>query len=406
MKRRARDGAAIVASLVVACAAVASCNFVVGVGDYSVGEADGTGGPGDETGPSIDTGIDTGIDRGAGIDATTPPGDARADVADARADAGPLRVDAGEGGPVGPVDAGVDAMPDAGAVVCGHGIPTGATFTSLVSSCVLATGCDPFAFPISVSNCITNDSFHALAGLSCLTSITSCTGATNSYYTCQGTRIAQECGATSTSSCVNNVAFDCSGVNVLPGVATDCNLTGGTCTTYFDDQGNSRADCAVVPTCTGTDAGNQCSGNDLYTCTPRGVGAPGVGLGISCTAIDATCTTATSGGTLCYFNGITTCNNLGTAACSGTTLQVCTPYGQQYDYDCSRAGGTCASDALGNVGCVSPGCTPTTPCVESCDGNHTITACVGGVPYPIDCTKYDTFTSCGPTTGGGNVYCF
>jgi hypothetical protein len=302
-------------------------------------------------------------------------------------------------------------MPDAGAVVCGQGIPTSAAFTSLVSSCVLATGCDPFgSFLLSVSDCITNDSFHAIPGLSCLSSITSCTGTTNSYYTCQGTRIAQECATTYTSNCANNVAFDCSEAILIPtgpGYATNCNLVGGTCETYVDDQGNSRADCAVVPTCTGTDAGNQCSvaANDLYTCTPGGVGATNIGLGISCTAIDATCAT-TTGGTFCYFNGSTTCNNLGAAACSGTALKACTSIGQEFDYDCSRAGGTCASDTRGNIGCVSPGCSPTTPCTESCDGLHTITACVGGVPYPIDCTQYDAFTSCGTNSMTGNVYCF
>jgi hypothetical protein len=408
MKRRARDGAAIAASLLVACAAVVSCNFVVGVGDYSVGEADGTGGgPGDETSPEVDTGID----RGAGTDATTPPADARVDArATDASDGGPLPIDAGDGGPVRPGldagDAGTDAIPDAGVVVCGQGLPTGGAFTSLVSSCVLAASCDPFAFPIEISDCITNDSFHAFAGLSCLTSITTCTGATNSYYSCKGTRIAQECAPTSISSCANNVAFDCSGVDIFPGVATDCNVTGGTCTTYVDSQSNSRASCAVVPTCTGTDAGIQCSGNDLYTCTPpRGVGATGIGLGVSCTAIDATCATAT-GGSDCYYNGSTTCTNLGTAGCSGTTLRECTSMGQQFDFDCSHAGGTCASDALGNIACVSPGCPTTSSCVESCDSDHTITVCVGGAPYAIDCTKYDTFTSCGTITSTGAVYCF
>ena len=43
------------------------------------------------------------------------------------------------------------------------------------------------------------------------------------------------------------------------------------------------------------------------------------------------------------------------------------------------------------------------PVVASCDGNSTITACVGGAPLPIDCSAIDStdgFAFCGVTANG------
>jgi hypothetical protein len=416
MKRAARDGAAIAAVLLVASGAVAGCNVLVGVGDYSVGdaEADGTSGAENESGTPVDAGSDQSIGArdgqgdGAGGQGDAPA-DSRNDRVDSSAvDARPLdtgadRVDSS------PPDSAIDVGIDVGSPVveagppptCGQAIPTGPAFASLVNACVLATGCEPLEFAVSLSDCITNDSLHAVPGFACLPSITSCLGATNSYYSCVGTRAASECASTTVSSCSNNVAVDC-----FFGSATNCGPTGGTCETYTDSNGNSRADCAVLPTCMVTDESPQCSGNTSYTCLPpTGVGTAGVGFGLSCTGIDATCTSTTSGGTGCYYNGSATCGNLGAATCSdATTLQACTSTGQQFNYDCSRAGGTCATDTLGDIACVSPGCSPTSTCMESCDGNHTVTVCVGGVSYAIDCTQHGNFTSCGVLTDG-NVYC-
>jgi hypothetical protein len=49
-------------------------------------------------------------------------------------------------------------------------------------------------------------------------------------------------------------------------------------------------------------------------------------------------------------------------------------------------------------------------CTESCDGAHTITACVGGAPVPIDCKDYG-FNACDTSSPLNNssqtfAFCF
>lgn len=426
MTRRPSAGRAVAGALIVGCGGVlASCNLIVGVGDYSVGDdaaTDGTGGGadggadvgGDDVGQDQTTDVRTdqargpdGSNDGGQADAIDASGEATADspagdALDAGVDRG-----IGEGGDGGGRDAeGGVGDAEAGVVNCGQGIPTGSAFQSLVSSCVLATGCDPFDFPVSLSDCITRDVLHAVPGFNCFASITSCTGATNSHYSCGGTRFAvPECSTTNTSSCAGNVALDCTNSAApLSGVATNCSLRGGTCQTYTDTSNNSRADCVVAPTCTLGDGGDQCSGNFLYTCTPTADAGP-LALGFNCARLPGTCTQTASGGS-CFLNGSGTCVNTGTGSCSGATAEGCTNSGQLFSYDCTKAGGACADDGLGTVGCVSQGCSLTTACTEACNGTM-LTACVGGVPYTIDCTRYGDnggFTQC-ITTASGTVRC-
>jgi hypothetical protein len=421
MRRRLRNGAlALTASLVGSLGVLASCNFIVGVGDYAVGEGatDATsGGPEVGNGGDVvaDLTADRGNDQGPAGDARgdgmdggrDAPGDATGDrPPDAAADIGP-DVDAqgdAQGDAAGGADSAEAGNTDADAgVTCGANLAAEADastdFQKLVNTCVLAASCDPFVFPVSISDCISNNTFAATGSLACLTTIADCNG----FYGCQGVRSTTpvECPSTSTPGyCdpVNNIAFDC-----YNAAAINCVPSGGTCRTFTDDRGNSRADCAVVDPCTVGSGGLQCSGNNLYGCFSTDGGPTGVGYGRYCST-SSTCATTASGGTDCYFNGSAACGDAGTAACQGaSTLAVCSPVRQSFPYDCTRAGGTCAEDDAGNAGCVLPGCSLNTGCAEACDFNGILTVCVGGAPLTIDCTKYG-YTVCG---GGGNgpVYC-
>jgi hypothetical protein len=413
MKKRARGRTALLSALLAGTSgSLASCEWIVGTGDYAVGEA---GADGTMSGADVGNGE---IDSGGGMDSTREAaaadgtgrdamaGDAPEDAAGERrgdASASEGGVDAAGGG--GDADAGV---PEAEAGVdCGQGIPTGAAFTSLVNTCVFVTSCDPYVLPLQLSDCITNTTLDGAGDggpFSCLSTITDCNG----YYACQGVRLATgsatECSGFA-SSCSGNVAYDCSGGAdggvPSPGTVTNCALTPGPCQTYTDTLGNSRADCVVVPSCTVPDGGgSQCSGNNIYTCVSTDGGTTGIGYGRNCG--QATCV-ANANDARCSFVGGGLCGAVSSNACNGATLQeTCTSPTQQFNYDCSRAGGTCNTDTLGNHGCVSPGCPLSTTCAESCNGTL-VTTCVGGAPYTVDCLGYGQFRRCFATTGSSPV---
>jgi hypothetical protein len=427
MKRRMKDASVIVGALAFFSGAAAGCNLLVGVGDYSIAD----GGAPDTSTQVPDTGTVTGSDGQGDVvigDATSADvRDGRADASmDARADAandhtnasadGEDLVDAGEARDVkprpeaaSPVDAGESdvALSDAEAgpppPTCGAFVPpTQATFQQLVTTCMMAISCDPFVFPVSLSDCITKDVLRSTGSYACLSTIADCNG----WYNCQGDRFStlDECPGFSSFCDTNNTAFDC--VVAYPGLVTNCTKQGGTCVQYTDDFGDSRADCVVVPSCTDVDGGVQCSpNNQAISCIN------GQGFGLNCTAVDSTCQAGTTVGQSCAPNG-NVCSSPGTTSCSdGTTLSTCDVTSQGFTYDCSRAGDTCTTGDAGS-GCVAPGCALPSSCVESCDGLNTLTVCVGGAPFTIDCTQYG-FTSCGPIAldGGpagpelGNVYC-
>ncbi|HZU85038.1 MAG TPA: hypothetical protein VE987_19035 [Polyangiaceae bacterium] len=396
MKRRSWGGAAFLLATLGGGVAAAGCNLLVGVGDYSIadGGTDGTFGGADAPIGSEDAAAD----RSASADAA---GDGRSDAGDARPDHDAARANDAAVEDTG-LDAGTDAGGDAAGpetgVTCGQTLPppnpdAGTDFQKLVTTCVLAISCDPFLFPITLSDCITRNELQAILPVACLTQITDCSG----YYACQGSRYATatECPAGSTTGMCGGtnqeLAIDC-----FTGSVKNCAKTGGTCATVTDANG-LRADCVVVPSCTDTSGNLLCTNNQLYSCFQ------GVGYGSSCDALGATCSTTGSRGTDCYFNSTTTCTTPGTATCStGTTVTACAEANQRFDFDCSRAGGSCQTDATGNGACVAPGCSTTSSCAEVCTG-AVVTACVGGAPYTIDCTQYG-FSSC--AGGAGNpVYC-
>jgi hypothetical protein len=402
-----RGYSAVLLALVAGSAgALASCGFVVGVGDYVVGDA--------ASDATADHATDVGSDRfdtgsgGDGADVTLgdamrdAPGDTaseRMDAQDAQSDRAP---DSGvEDADTGTSDAdGGSAEADAG-VDCGQGIPTSLVdYQALVRTCVLAVSCDPYLFPVTLSDCITQNALQAANSFACISTITSCAGATNSFYSCEGVRFAttSECpGLTSSCDTVNQVAIDCN-YSMITGVVTDCSRTPTTsCQIYQDSGTSSNAGCVVNDPCSLADGGG-CTNNSIFDCVATSDG--GVGIGRNCG--NASCVSA-AGGPICQFNGSVACADAGETSCNGSTLQKCETSGQAFNYDCTRAGGYCITNDAGISSCVSPGCGPSSSCTESCDSvTGTLSVCVGGAAYAIDCTQYG-FSGCSNT--GPIVYC-
>jgi hypothetical protein len=332
--------------------ASAGCNFIVGVGDYSVGDA------------SVDTGSPSGDDSsggdGPGLDTTAP-------------DSGPP-----ESGP-----------PEAGPPVCGQGLPTGADFQALVKSCLFTVSCNPYFFSENISDCITHDYLESSPSFSCLKAIgtcaefTACWGVANAALAdCPNTGPAASCDA-------NNRAITCT--DQANGTVHDCAKLGGMCGTYVDPTSTMMtAGCLVNPTCTDTDSMDHCFGNNDYVC----IG--GKGYGQSCASINSTCTTV-GGSSACFFAN-PACSSSGYSCTNnGNTLQWCSDAKQSFAFDCARAGLSCVADVDAGTGyCVAPGCTESNAanCTESCGADgKTLGLCVGGAPFPLDCTQYG-FAKC------------
>jgi hypothetical protein len=355
MTRRARIGAAVLTALLAGSgAALASCNFIVGVGDYTVGdaaEADGTNGGGN----------DAGSDRGiAMVDAIGGGLDVRVN----RLDATPDRITA-----VGP---------------CGQSLPIGQPdFQRLVDTCVLTISCDPHFFNVTISDCIGLDFLQSNGSTACLSTIRDCNG----FYSCDGVRAATaaECPDGGVSAlCANNVAVNCNSQ-----IARNCTKFGGTCGQYIDSTGAAAVGCIVVPSCVDTDGGDQCLGNKDYVCIS------GVGYGLDCTTISATCANRGSG-TTCYYDA-PMCTTVGNV-CNGDRLTACFSDNRSFTYNCARSGLSCSVDDAGVGTCVDRACATAVPCTEGCETDgHTLRACVGGAPYAIDCAQYPPYTSCTST---------
>jgi hypothetical protein len=386
MIRRARAQARLRGSLLLALGgALTGCGWVVGAGDYAVGDAT-TDSPGEEASsmPGDDSPADVfpGASHGETADAAIGIPDAPSDN-DGSADA----------------DSG-----DSAGLACGEVPPASqASFNQIVRSCVLAISCSPDVFAFNASECINREEFLSSGQLSCLSTIADCNG----FFECWGERISTlaDCPATLPAvrcDVANNLAIDCSGM-----VVVDCNRRGGTCATYVDSTGNTEAYCVVAPSCSETDGLNHCTvTNSFYTCNS------GVGFGVNCTLFDGTCNTFTDAGASCYENG-PACTQPG-YACSNGVLTHCNPasYRQSTRVDCAAQGFSCSvSDDGGTGSCLAPGCLNLDACpIESCgpDGK-TLTVCAGGAPYPVDCSSLGNgFTSCATLKSSSGVvygYC-
>jgi len=372
--------------------ALGGCNLIVGSGDYVVGDAAVAGGDASAAGPdgSLDDAATTHPESGTTVDSGSTP-DAGGDTPD-----GAFVFEGGV-----PLEAGsAVSCSSSGALVLGSQA-TSADFQKLVDSCVLAVNCDPGLFAVTVSDCITDNYLQAVGSVACLATITDCDG----YYGCQGRRVATqaECqGKGTTGFCTGNVATTCDGTPYI-GSVQNCDKLGGTCATHLSGS-DVVAECVVVPSCadagTNNDSTNHCAGNKVYECID------GAGYGEDCAAINSTCADRGDiNGALCYFNA-SACSASG-SRCSGGVFTSCSSDNtQQFDYQCTRAGLSCVDNAS-DVACVAPGCAPpsTSKCTESC-GADTITAevCVGGAPYPIDCSQHG-FSRCIFDSADGYAFC-
>jgi len=280
---------------------------------------------------------------------------------------------------------------EAGPVQCGDGIASGDEFDQLVKSCVLAVSCDPYFADWTVRNCISYDLLHAYPSDACLLGLQSC----NDYYGCNHVRRAAlaDCpSAGAKASCDGGLAVNCAGQGT--GAVIDCSKAGtGVCGTFTNAAGAVVADCVVVGSCSDApDAGEHCSGNDLYTCfNGKGYGGH-CGTGLTCTTV--------AGQTGCYYD-LPTCSTPDTYECSGDAVRYCSTAKTLISENCAATGSTCALDDAGVGRCVSPGCTvdDAKGCTESCGADgKTLNTCIGGVPYAIDCTQLDTFTQCAQAT--------
>jgi hypothetical protein len=348
---------AVLAALCSAAATGAGCNLIVDSSGYAVRGAGVDGSTGD-TGAG-DTGVgDTGVEaspKDGGTETST-------------GDAGPPR--------------------DGAAAVCGQGLASGADFTQMVESCVLAVSCDPYFFDQTLAFCLTYDGLHRAAAYTCLAGIHSCAD----YFTCSHVRQATiaDCPNTGASAaCNGSLAINCDDQGL--GAVRDCASLGGPCSTYEGSDG-TVADCVVAPDCTDPDTDQHCTAdNQLYSCIN------GTGFGENC-GTDETCTTV-DGNTGCYFSQ-PSCAVSESYACNGAALTFCSDALQQFVDHCGLSGSTCELTDAGIGYCVSPGCTiPTVAnCTESCaaDGT-TLETCIGGAQYAVDCTKYG-FTACGQAT--------
>lgn len=365
----------------------AGCNLVVGAGDYHVASDQS----GDATTPLPDVivgagdgfsppdGTSSGKDAPSGNDAT-PPGD----------DGGPPQGDDG-GGETGPVEAGPP---------CGSTLLVGTTdFDNLVRGCVLHFACSPTGEnangvtpSFSIGTCIAEDDLATFGATACEKSAANCAD----IVSCSGFGYATgaDCdGGTSVRCGAGNIAITCdpaSNAQHYPGVTTDCTRQGGTCRVFVDtDAGDTapQADCEIVAHCSEPDQATGCTdGGAFYECIN------GVGYGQQCSNFQTHCDPTSPA---CYYNS-PACTAANTPLCSGATAQTCTIDGQLQALHCEHAGLSCDSSS-GTGTCYAPGC-DSVACTEGCNGNM-LTACVGGAPLAIDCSKYS------PTSGGPGMTC-
>lgn len=374
-------------------ASTASCNLVVGAGDYVVGGAH-------DGGPTVTPGdADTDAQPMTLPDAVAPGSDATNPTPDTGApppDDGPTTTS-----DTGPTTA---CAPDAGS------LPTGdPAFQQLVKACLLTVTCDPLFFPVTVSQCIATDYLDTHFATKCLASITSC----DDYYACEGTRIAtlSECAGSSTSgmdigSCNGSVATSC--LTTGDGTVSNCAALGGTCTVFHESDYASFMDtgagCEILSSCSDpTDGSVHCSaGNAVYSCVATDT-TTNLGIVDESCAPGSSC--STSSGVVGCFATTTACTAPGTS-CSGGNLTTCEALSsgnEQYTSACSVAGLACTpSTGVTAASCELPGCA-TSGCTESClDATH-LQACIGGAPYVVDCAGLG-FAACTSGTFSNTDY--
>jgi hypothetical protein len=244
----------------------------------------------------------------------------------------------------------------------------------VVKGCVLQTGCHPYLPTTSISQCVTYQTLRAFPQGDCGTSSDSCADfracAKYGYYDGSG------CTGTVEALCEGNAGVFCSGEFSSE---FDCDL-GTTCELVVTADGD-RAGCRFPDSCSEPDGTAVCDGNLHYSCRD------GARYGGDCAASGAMCRLDDdTGSTACYY--VTpTCSSPDTVECGAADrIDLCTTAGTTVHYECAGGLG-CALDDEGDAWCLAPGCTPDTPCTESCSGTE-LTLCYGSIPVTVDCRDY------------------
>jgi len=283
--------------------------------------------------------------------------------------------------------------------------------TSVVRACVLWLGCNPLYPDVTLSGCITYNTPGAFPSNACVASATACTGTTGIQSCIGAGYTSTECsGRTDGVYCIANKAVHCDSTMTTGGWFLDCTKRGGTCQTYVDpDTSTPTAACLVKPSCTESSGSLWCTtGTASTTDDPIYECVNGVGFGRYCSNFGDECFD-TGLGAGCYHSSGTYCvppsdpMGVGTTptnpACSTATATACADNYRTMSFNCATSGLGCTVGATAAY-CLAPGCTTAQAdaCQESCDTTSaTVTVCVGGASYKINCKSYG-FNTCGSYT--------
>jgi hypothetical protein len=242
----------------------------------------------------------------------------------------------------------------------------------VVKACLLQASCHPYLPTTSISTCVTYQTLRAFTQGDCGTSSDDCAD----FRACSGYGYYGGTGCTSTveALCEENTGVLCSGEF---SVEFDCDP--GTTCEVLAGADRDTVGCRHPDACTEADDTRVCDGN-LYD---RCLG--GVRYGGDCAASGAMCEANEDGTTSCLY--VTSpCDTPGTVECGATDrIDFCTDAGSAILYNCAPGLGCTPGDAT--AWCLAPGCTPTTPCEESCTGAE-LTLCYGSIPVTVDCRDY------------------
>ena len=250
-----------------------------------------------------------------------------------------------------------------------------------IKACLLQIGCNPLYPVASVSSCITYQRLKTFSLDDCGTGVDSCDG----YLSCSGVGYypTADCSGSAVDYCDGNIAVRCSDVPY----AIDCTSDGGTCGTYTDGNGDTRAWCKQPTVGACVDTGQaECSGSIVYSCYG------GEAFGVDC-SIDGGRCAYNNGDANCYYT-LPSCPTPGATCGNSTRVDECYSDNSLAKYNCDD--GLSCLDGDTAVACVAPGCDDTTACSESCSGSM-LTFCYGSVPVTVDCTTYG-FRECLETT--------
>lgn len=266
----------------------------------------------------------------------------------------------------------------------------------LVQACVVGNSCDPLVPVHTISFCITYDTPS-----SCVKGASTCGEIADCYKRTWEPDSA--CPANEPGwRCDGDTAVYCGGDRPW---SVDCAGLGGTCLLYSSADTDSYWPCHLslseLAACTGTAGDTSCSGSKRYTC----IG--GVSYGVDCAAVGLSCNAGETPGSAYCGSSSSTCASPKTSVCKNNAVQLCGSSGYSFTYSCTAGGGTCTTDGAIDWYCPAPGCSPAdeSSCTESCVDATTMSVCVGGAPYSINCTDYG-FAECVTYTDpdGGNDY--